>query len=77
MRLKDEELKYAAELTIEEWPEASKMPPLQFILERAGRYSPPTVDDASRILSRGDKPADWDPDWAKDFLRTLREKKIS
>src|SRR5262245_62108882 len=73
MRLTDEQLACAGRLTIEEWTEPSKMPPIPFIVERAGRLQEPFINDARRILDRGDKPPDWDPEFAKEFLAKLRD----
>src|SRR5215510_5997462 len=56
-------LELAAQRVIREWSEASKMPTLAFILER--------IEDAIRqsrngdLLTRQDKPPDWEPDAAE------------
>src|SRR5436190_1303258 len=47
----------AFQRTQQEWPEASKMPPPKFILDRL----PPVHD---RTIPGIGKPADWDPDEA-------------
>jgi len=48
---------------IREWDEAAKMPPLKFILDRVRDENnrPQLINDARRILERGDKPPDWEP----------------
>lgn len=49
----------ATERTIEDWPEASKMPPLAFILERTALH--PDIEAQSRkLLERDDKPQNWE-----------------
>ncbi len=56
----------AIDRTICEWAEASKMPPLKFILDRVRDENsrPQLINDARRILDRykvSDKPPDWEP----------------
>lgn len=61
-KLTFDEMTCAAQATIEEWGEAHKMPPLVFILERAGRARDRELAERSRkLLNRGDKPAGWEP----------------
>lgn len=56
--MRPEPLAQAVQRTIREWDEASKMPPLAFILMRVPTNSLP---DAKAILPQGDKPPDWVP----------------
>lgn len=57
LKLTGEQMSRAGSKTIEEWTEASKMPPLAFILARI------TADtqNVNMVLMREDKPADWEP----------------
>lgn len=53
-KLSSERIRQATTRTIDDWREASKMPPLSFIIERSylGREAQEVIDDAPRVLSR-------------------------
>lgn len=55
-QLSPTEIQTATSRTLEEWSEASKMPPLAFILERTGAAD---YREDRRLLDRDDKPPDW------------------
>lgn len=59
--LSDEALKQAARRTIREWPEASKMPPIAFILARAQQNQQVLAEAAWETLQRLIY-RDWHPD---------------
>lgn len=68
-RLSATEMRTAGERTIAEWPEAHKMPPLQFILERTAR--PVEYRENRALLERPDKPDDTPPEERAAFARQL------
>jgi hypothetical protein len=60
--------------TLREWREASKMAPLSFVLERVESALAEERMNGD-TLTRGDKPADWEPmtrEQAEMFIRELK-----
>lgn len=74
-KLSPEALTYATNRVNDEWSEASKMPPLAFILARAEDFA--TLRQSNRLLELPDKPDDWDPEFAKKLLDEVRRAKMA